>query len=673
MARPPRFCIEPPVRPWKFWSWGYGGDEAYRYVVTDEMSRDYWRARRDSLRVINPITDLAAHRARVLACTELMRVKTWSLPGHDAADGGHWVLQAGLGSGAPVFAALRLDAFDEGRVIRIGDGGKLDNGGDEAGGTSGHPGGRALGRLVLGRDPRGLPLFSLFSVAEHADLTGAAQRCEDSGGGRLRLFPRLNRIDGYPELCALWLGHDFGECTLLVVTRNPAAALRRLRRWIFPARLGSFERAMDLQQRITWRSPARQWASYRLRRDLTGTPDSSRRRTVRSVIERLMNEPDGFQSGSDFAEPSFMPVSSSKPEPTLHQLALQRLMDPTALLPSLDTARPWTRPQTQTPALGLTVHAAIALRVNSLLLLRTFASDDKRLESSYRYRAEDFKREEINETQVWQTAGRTFPVLETVEPAGYPADVRLGNDSVNLNRLQQLGPDWDDDQLEFYLEHLAEVVEKASFVNDGPPREGIWMDQRQARRQWMLSQELTAIGYHGTVQPRRLEEPRVAEWIVRCSQLDFLPQLERECLFLSFVFSLRWEGTDVPEVHQGVLQVRVPLAVAWHGLDLSGLFTARSCGFFVATGEAGVLACLRDPGGRERAVRLELGHVYPLDGFSALSPEALFREELPAPELIGTPPKVCVFGPVSHLIVTGHPDLRLLRRLLPPISGVVEL
>ncbi len=674
MARPPRFCADPAQFSWSKSTLDHEGDEAFKYDVTHQLTCDYYTARQDALAKLDPVVNLAAHRAQVRACTELVREKVESLPAVAPSDGGYWVLWARLGFAGPVFEALRLDAFDEGRVIEFG-------GAALARRVFGED---VLARLVLGRDPRGLPLFSVFCMAARADMTGAALRCETPEGRKLKLFPRLDRIDGYPELGALFLNPISQECAILVVTRNPALALRRLRRWIFPCRLGSFEHALDRHQRILWRGSARLWATYRMRRALSRAPRGARRRRSLSLYQKLYEEELERELGVEVGTESRgqfrcelegmtqLPLHKTGPEPTLHQLALERVVDPTALLPALDTTRPWTRPQTQTPATRLTVQAALALRVGDLLLLRTYVSDDRRKESSYRYLGRDFKNDEIQEIKVWQTAGRAFPVLEVVDPLGFDADGQLGNNSPELNRLNQVGPDWNDDELEPYLDRLADLVDAACFVNDGPVREQVRFDDRSIRRRWMLGEGITVTGGPGKMQPRRLEHSRVAEWIIRCSQLDYLPHLERECLFLSLVFPVLWEGAEAPAVVHGVLQVRVPLAAAWHGLDLSGLFAAPSAGLFVATCEAGVLACIGKGDGRTRAVRLELDQVYSLDGVSALEPALLLRANPDLPALSGAR-RSCVFGPVSHLIVTGRPDLRTLLHHLPPVSGEVDL
>jgi len=440
-------------------------------------------------------------------------------------------------------------------------------------------------------------------------------------------FPRLDRIDAWPTLQALWLGPE--SCALLLVTRDLTGDLARLRRWTRPASWNHLEaslhrqaREMELSGRLAW---------YRRR-------------------------------------------NRDRPLP-VRTLGLQNRLERGCLLPALEVetaAGMETQTaargnvQAQTAAMESFLHPTLVRVEGDTLVFDTFVWDGAQPESPYGYDAWDHR--PVKEHRL-RLGNRSFKVIRPQEPTRpqEPEKPQAGSsgrvfDDYRPPVGEEPDPDADDPGLsDEGRRRLIHQVKRECY--------------REEEFQEVSGLTCLNVSSFGQRPPRCYREflvlfnPGRTEWLCRNACRAVLPELDHEDLHLHLSFPLRIGGGPLGALQEGVLSIRVPLHAAWHGVDLSDLLGPGS-GLFLAVCDTGLLLRWRLPGRPAVVCRPDLEEVIELGAAAGAgtgpSPvlEALLRDpELTDPSEPWRGPVSCTPGSVTRLVVSGHPYGALRGRL----------
>lgn len=539
---------------------------------------------------------------------------------------GFWCLLAVVAGEQACFGARSFDGFPEGSGLVLGDAG--------AGVDALIPGcqsGETFGLLHFGRDAGHRPTATVFSLARRTQMTGL--RLPDRANWEpweVKGFPWLDRLDGWPTLKALWLGD--GQGALLLVTGDPAADLARLRRWgpgATPDDLESslLRQAWELaaQGRMTWYLAHNQGRSVSLR-----------------------------------------------------QICLQNRFERRSLLPSL-AGDGSGEGQRQTRAAPVRLHQALVRVDGDRLVFDTFVWDAVRQESPLGYRAQDYRGCPRHRLRVDQTDFDVWVPDPDVHRPWVEEPTRFGPDS---SRLQFTIPSFSEEQLSQFkyvrtsryswlktpqtedlgnpdveleekarhqmVETIAEACYKSTLLSEEESHEihkTAWLDPETGT--------LHIPRVHG---PRLLTDGALADRLCRDARRTDAPGIRHERLFLHLAFPMRIGDGALTQVREGVLSIRVPLEVAWHGVDLSGLFGTGG-ELFLAVCDTGLVLRVGQADGSVFVCRPDLEEVLQLEGVLTPRLGRLVGDWGVATTDPQAPVPVCEPGSVARLVLSGHPAL----------------
>ncbi len=559
-------------------------------------------------------------------------------------DGAWWAFWgcALIGEERVAVGAQPLGAFVEDRVVAIGLLGERSTL-REVGVQVKAPGERELGWLIARRDERHRPIWTV-SRRSFVALTIPRDVTEKEESPLIR-YAFLDRVDGR-ELVVSWNMARTTEwapgALVLVITREPAEALRRLRK--SGVRWDHFHRVLDGLERSLVEAPDRTWTLAAFEAAHGHWPTERQAALRRLLSPRVPRPPLREEPGEPPVDPRVRRSSAGRSAQSVRRATLARI---------------------------LALYPAIPVRHGPLMLFKTFVFDTAFPEPSFGYDLCDYDRGYLDDYGpgcLWEAGGVVFeaPVGDLVEE-GQRAYQRFGERLESHLYGKGKVRTWD--PFSEYRRQLLEKVDDEVF------------EVRHTRLRTMAhpgQRGVVGSGDDLSIVCREYPEELwyrlysdVRDRLAYESRLEYLPDLNREQIYLNFVMSTACEPRF--DLRWAVLQIRVPLHLAWQGVSLGAPFGLRSANLGVLAAEDGV-RWFQDPppGAPLRPRRLGLGDRIPLSGVGAgvpdlrLEPGALF---LPAYEARCWPPPEPIalrLGRVTELVVTGAPDAAALVALLAP-------
>ncbi len=544
---------------------------------------------------------------------------------------GFWCLLAVVTGEQACFGVRRFEAFPEGSGWVLGDAG--------AGVDALVPGcqlGEPFGLLHFGRVAGHRPVATVFSLARRTRMTGLRLPDRaDPEGGEVTGFAWLDRLDGWPTLKALWLGE--GQGALLLVTADPVADLAWLRRWGLGAAFDDLEaslsrqaEALAAQGRMTWYLAHNQGRNVSLR-----------------------------------------------------QICLQNRFERRSLLPALELDGAGER-QRQTRAVPMGLYPALVRVDRCHLVFDTFVWDEVRQESPLGYRSQDYPGcprhrlcVEGTDFGVWvPEPDVTPPWVEVPEAFGpYRSRIRL---TVPPFFFEIFDVEKDVRTPRFTWPRPPSVLELSAERQEENTRNQVAEDVAVRCYEATLLSAEESHDIHKTARldpatgivhierlygPRLLTRGALAEWLCRNAGRAHAPGIRHERIFLHLAFLVQVGDGALAGVREGVLSIRVPLEVAWHGLDLS-VCCAGGDGLFLALCDTGLVLRVVRADGSVVVCRPDLDEVIPVEGGLTLRLGRLVGDGGVAATDPETPTPGCAPGPVTRLVVSGHSAGERLWRIL---------